>query len=156
LKRFVVVTLLCLASLASTRTFAGPAKAANSLTFGGKTIAIDLTSCSPDNSADGKSRAIAATNSASASTATLQFATLEPASGEFTTVADEDALGPGKVIVGAAGSLFEGALLAKPGQKVSLVKTGSKYQATFSDLTLIDAVTKAASSKTLTGSVSCQ
>jgi hypothetical protein len=130
----------------------GPA----SLSFGGKAVAVDMTSCSPENSSNGKNLAIAAINMGSASAFTVQFASANPAGGTFITVADEDALGAGKVVVGLGGSIFGGTFVAKAGQSVTVVKAGAKYTASFSNLAVVDMMSKAASAKTAGGTISCQ
>ncbi len=129
---------------------------ANSLSFGGKAIAIDMTSCSPENSADGKSRAIVAADSASGSSATLQFSSLTPPAGTYATVADEDGLGEGKVIVAVGGRSFGGVFMAVPGQSVTVTRAGPRYAASFAGLTLIDMMSKAPARQTVAGSFGCQ
>jgi hypothetical protein len=142
----IVAGLLCAGAVA---------RAAATLTFGGKAIAIDMTSCSPDNSNDGKSRAIAAMDMASASGATIQFASLDPPSGDYRTVAGEDDLGAGKVVFGMAGSAFGGGSIATPGQGIAITRTASGYRAVFSGIAVVDMESKAPSPKTLAGDLSC-
>jgi hypothetical protein len=151
---FKACTLLSVLALA----VATPAiaQAPSSVSFGGKAIAIDTSSCSPENSSNGKNRAIAGISSASASSTTVQFATLNPATGSYTTVSNEDALGAGKVLVAAAGSAYGGAFMAKDGQTIKVTNAAGKYNAAFTDLLVADMQTKAASAKKLTGNISCQ
>jgi hypothetical protein len=153
MKRYcTMLALLLLVSAVPTRALAQ----ANSMSFGGKAIAVDMTSCSPENSSDGKSRAMAATNGASASSMTIQFSTLNPASGKYTTVVDGDALSAGKVLIGAAGKSFgKGGVLAKAGQEITVVKTGAAYQASFSDLAMQGMASKAAVEQKLSASFGC-
>lgn len=132
------------------------AQTSSAVTWGGKSIAIDMSSCSPENSNNGKNRAMAAINSASASSATIQFSTLTPTTGTYTTVATEEALGSGKVLLAAAGSAFGGAFLAKEGQAIKVTNTAGKYSAVFADLTVGDMESKAVSPKKLSANIYCQ
>ena len=128
----------------------------NTLSFGGKAVLVDMTSCSPENSANGKSRAIAAIQSRSASSATVQFSTLNPPSGAYVTVDDSDKLGAGKVVVGLGGDAFGDVFVARPGQTVTVTNAGSAYRAKFSDVVLIQMPSKAVSSKTVSGDFGCK
>ncbi|CAN5443051.1 hypothetical protein BH09BAC3_BH09BAC3_30540 [soil metagenome] len=110
--------------------------AANTLTFGGKNIAIDMIDCSTDNSSDGKNRAIAAMNSSTGSACIIQFAVVSPATGTFVTAVDGDALKQGEVVLGTAGDAFDGNFLAKAGQAIMITNTGGKYHATFKDIVM--------------------
>lgn len=155
--RVVFVSLAFASSVISLWPYASQAQSpGNSLSFAGKAVAIDMTSCSPDNSADGKSRAIAAMNTRNASSATVQFSTLNPAAGAYVTVDNEDALGPGKVTLGVAGPSFGDGFIARPGQTVNVAKAGSTYRATFSDVVLVNMMSKAVSTAKLTGDFSCK
>ncbi len=155
--RVVFVSLFFASSVISLWPYASEAQSSGKyLSFAGKAVAIDMTSCSPDNSADGKSRAIAAINSRSASSAILQFSSLNPVTGTYVTVDNEDALGPGKVTLGVAGPSFGDGFIAKPGQTVNITRTGSIYRATFSDIVLLNMVSKTVSSAKLTGDFSCR
>ncbi len=127
--------------------------AANTLTFGGKSIAIDLIDCSTDNSSDGKSRAIAAINSATSSACIIQFSSLTPASGTYVTGEDGDALKQGEVVMGISGSEFDGNLVAKKGQAILVTNTGGKYHATFKDIVMTNEGKD--SSKKMNGDFGC-
>ena len=151
-----LTALVCLVAAVASQAIAQPGTTANALSFGGKSIAVDTTSCSSENSADGKNRAIAAINNGSASIAIVQFSTLSPASGTYLTVADEDALGSGKVVVGLAGSAFRGSFTVKPGQTIVVTRSGPRYQASFAEIAVIETISKAASSKRVTGNFGCQ
>ena len=63
LTRALLATTLTLAAAIPRPSFGQTP--ANSLTFAGKPITTDTTSCSPENNADGKSRAIEAINAES-------------------------------------------------------------------------------------------
>ncbi len=129
-------------------------QSANSLSFGGVDIAVDTTDCSTENSSDGKSRAIAAINSANASMCTIQFGTLDPSSGTYTTTLEEP-IGNGQVILGVGGSIFGGAFAAKAGQSISIINNSGKYRAVFKDITLLDPATKEKAGKKITGNFGC-
>ena len=126
----------------------------NTLSISGVTIMVDMTDCSPDNSSDGKSRAIAAINSSTASMCTLQFGTLEPANGAYLTI-QEEPIGEGQVILGGAGSSFGGGFIAAAGQGVIITSGQGKYHAAFKDIILIDPATKKTIGKKISGSFGC-
>ena len=150
----LVIGALVAAAVMPPAALAQPA--ASTVSFGGRSVTIDLTSCSPDNSADGKSRAIAAIQSRSASIAMVQFSTLNPPSGAYLTVDDSDRLGAGKVVLGLGGDAFGDVFVAKPGQTVIVTKTGSAYRAQFSNVALVQMPSKTVSSKTVSGDFGCK
>ena len=131
------------------------AQSASSVRFGGKTIALEVTSCSPENSANGRNRAIFGMNMAQASSAGVQFSNLNPPTGSYTTTPGEELMSAGKVLVAVAGPAFDGGVLfARAGQTVKVTNSGGKYQAVFTDLALEDDQSKP-SAKKLSGSISC-
>lgn len=131
-----------------------PPQSINSLSFGSAMIIIDMTDCSTDNSSDGKSRAIAAVNSSNASMCTIQFGTLEPASGTYITT-QEETIGAGQVVLGGAGAAFGDGFIAIAGQKIAITSVGGKYNAAFKDLVLVDPTSKQTISKKISGNFGC-
>ncbi len=153
LTRALLVTALVLAAAIPRPSFGQTP--ANSLAFAGKPITIDTTSCSPENNADGKNRAIEAINAESASHATIEFATLNPTSGSYTTAADEDHIAPNTVYILLGGSAFNGAFMAKPGQTITITATGPTYRAQFNNLALLDIAQKSPTDATASADLSC-
>ena len=149
----LLVGCACLLGLAE-RGDVNPIQTANSLSFGGVEVTVDVTDCSTDNSSDGKSRAIAAINDASASMCTIQFGVLDPSSGTYTTTLEEP-IGNGQIILGVGGSTFGGAYAAKAGQSITITNNGGKYQAVFKDIVLLDPATKDKVGKKITGNFGC-
>ena len=131
-----------------------PPQGANSLFFGGSNIVVDMMDCSTDNSSDGKTRAIAAINSSTTSACIIQFGTLEPGSGIYSTIPEEP-IGPGQVVLGAAGSAFGSGFVAIAGQTVTITSGNGKYHAAFKDLILMDPATKGTIPKKISGSFGC-
>jgi hypothetical protein len=121
-----ILLLICIVSISFKSNTEKKVNLANTLTFGGKSIAIDITDCSTENSSDGKSRAIVAMNSSTASACTIQFAVVSPASGTFITGEDGDGLKPGEVLLGVAGDDYDGNFIAKKGQAIVITNTGCK------------------------------
>ena len=155
--RLPVVLLLamctCLLGLTK-RGVVNTIQTANSLSFGGVDVTVDATDCSTDNSSDGKTRAIAAINNASASMCTIQFGVLDPSSGTYTTTLEEP-IGNGQVILGVGGSTYGGAFAAKAGQSITIINNSGKYQAVFKDIVLLDPATKEKVGKKISGNFGC-
>ncbi len=114
-----------------------------------------MMDCSTENSSDGKSRAIAATNMATISSLVIQFGSLDPTSGTYTTIS-EDPIGAGQVVVGGDGKAFGGGFVADAGQTITITNTGGKYKASFKDLALTDPSTKKPLAKKMTGNFGCE
>lgn len=126
----------------------------DSLTYGGTKVSFNSTDCSPDNSSDGKSLAIAVISMASASSCIIQFGLIDPAPGTYTTIVEEP-INPGQVIVGVGGDTYGGTFVALGKQSVIVTTTGGKYKAVFKDLVLVDLSTQTNNNRKLSGSLSC-
>ena len=127
----------------------------NSLFFGGSTVNVDLTDCSPANSMEGKNRAIAAINASTTSRCIIEFGVIHPVTGIYITTYDEGAIGKDKVFLSVGGSAFRGTYAASDGQIVTLTNNEGKYRVHFSNITLIEPLKKFTISKKVTGDFGC-